>query len=389
MQKKPSILFHYSVLNIGGAEKSVLRLTKLLCDRGWDVTLVLTSGGGRLESQVDSRVAVIPLRPKEAGANFKRAAGWRKLLYLTDALRYGIYRLIGEIRAAALSQKRFDMAAVSLQGLNASFVCAKINAAKRLHWIRSDLSQSDPQRKAIDNIDRHHHCTDHYICVSATAKRSFDAIFPHLQTKSLVIPNVIDAEQMRRSTEGNVPQMESVFGLKVVTVCRLFDKAKGLFRMVRVHKRLHEEKIDFHWFVVGDGPDREKMQQAINDAGLQENMILLGSKENPFPYYRAADISATLSYYEGLCGAVNEAKVIGKPVLATEFSGIYDQIEHGVSGWIVQNNEDAIYEGLKTLLREDALRQRLTNDLLPQEIIDDDYKIDMLEALMDKGKEKE
>ena len=91
----------------------------------------------------------------------------------------------------------------------------------------------------------------------------------------------------------------------------MFEKAKGLLRMVRIHKRLSDEGIDFMWFVIGDGTDREIMKIAINKASLDSKMILIGSKENPYPYFKAADISATLSYYEGLCGAVNEAKIIG------------------------------------------------------------------------------
>ena len=382
MRDKYSILFHYSILNIGGAEKSVLRLTKLLCDNGWDVTLVLNVGGGVLENLLDSRVKVIHLRAKEKGVLFKKAKGLSKLLYLWDVFLYIFYMLVAKIKSKMISNNHYDIAAVSLHGLSAKFVCKDVDATTKLHWIRNDLSQCDPDKKAINNIKKYKDCIDHYICVSQTAKDSLDLLFPDLKSKSIMIPNVIDANQMRILTKEKIVDIDDDNLLKVVTVCRLSDKAKGLIRMVKVHSRLDREGIDFRWLVVGDGPDKDKMQQAIDKAGLKDKMILLGSKENPFPYYQISDISATLSYYEGLCGAVNEAKVVGKPVLATEFSGIYDQVEHGKTGWIVPNDEDSIYEGLKLLLTNDKLRVDLTNDILPKVIVDDSYKIDILKSLI-------
>jgi len=385
MNKSKSILFHYSIFNIGGAEKSVLRLTKLLLDKGWDVTLVLTTGGGNLEGQIDPRVIVHRLRSAAAGNKFKKAKGLQKIQQISDLMLYGLFWLEGLFKSFTFLFRHYDAAAVSLHGLSPKFVCKYVRATKRFHWVRNDLSAADTDGKAANNIQKYHLCIDQYICVSQTALDSLQRLFPETRQKSLVIPNVIEAEQMLVSAElEEDPLLQYKNSLKVITVCRLSDKAKGLLRMVKVHKRLADEGIDFMWFVVGDGLDREMMQKAIDKAELSTNMILVGSKENPFPYFKAADISATLSYYEGLCGAVNEAKVIGKPVLATQFSGINEQIVNEESGLIVANDEDAIYEGFKRLLIDHELREKLTNQALPKMIMDDDYKIEKLLSLIDE-----
>lgn len=385
MDKSKSILFHYSIFNIGGAEKSVLRLTKLLSDKGWKVTLVLTTGGGNLEGQIDSRVKVYHLRSASAGDKFKRAKGLTKLRFISDLMLYIFYWLEGMFKSISFLFRTYDAAAISLHGLSPKFVCKYVRAKKRFHWIRNDLSVCDTDEKAGKNIRQYLDCIDYYICVSQTALDSLQRLFPETRKKSVVIPNVIEAGQMLASAEYQ-KNIFSHYGndLKVITVCRLSDKAKGLLRMVSVHRRLLDEGIDFMWFVVGDGPDREMMQTAIDKAGLSSKMILLGSKENPFPYFKTADISATLSYYEGLCGAVNEAKVIGKPVLATQFSGINEQIVNEESGLIVANDENAIYDGLKRLLTDHVLRKKLTNNTLPKMIIDDDYKVDRLLKLIEE-----
>jgi glycosyltransferase involved in cell wall biosynthesis len=169
--------------------------------------------------------------------------------------------------------------------------------------------------------------------------------------------------------------------IKVVTVCRLHDKAKGLFRMLNVHKRLNADGIRFLWFVVGDGADRQELEARTRKAGMNDRFIVIGGKENPFPYYKHADVSATLSYYEGLCGAVNEAKALGKPVIASRFSGIEEQITHEMNGLIVENNEQAIFDGMKRIICDTSLRTRLSNDIYPPEILDDSIKIKQIEIL--------
>ena len=386
MQEKPkSILFHYSIFNIGGAEKSTLRLMKKLCDSGWKVTLVLTTGGGALEPQIDSRIETIRLRSRERGITFKRAKGVEKVRYLPDLLAYAVHRA-EEICKKRLFRKRYyDAAVVSLHGLNADFVCRYVKAKVKLQWIRNDLSLCDPDKKAYRNIKQHLACINRYVCVSATALESLTSLFPEVSNRAEVIYNILDKEQMLHLAQ-SMPNPLAGYGEKpkVVTVCRLSDKAKGLLRMVRVHRRLLDEGFDFYWFVVGDGSDRELLEQAIEQAGLSEHMILLGSKENPYPYFSAADICATFSYYEGLCGAVNEAKVLGKPVIATEFSGIYEQIVPGKTGIVVKNSEDAIVEGMQALLSDSTLRERLKKASLPKMLWDDNAKIEKLEAIVFK-----
>ncbi len=389
MQKNAkSILFHYSIFNIGGAEKSTLRLMRKLCDSGWRVTLVLATGGGDLEPHVDPRIEIIRLRSKERGVLFKRAKGTKKLRFLPDLLAYMAHRVEALFKKRVLKKRAYDAAVVSLHGLDAGFVCRNINAKVKIQWIRNDLSQCDPDKKAYNNIRQHLSCIDHYVCVSQTALDSLNARFPEVSNRSEVIYNILDPNEMIKLAESE-PNPFAAYRdrLKVVTVCRLSDKAKGLLRMVNVHKRLNEEGIDFYWFIVGDGPDKVMLQEAIDKAGLHEKMILLGSKANPYPYFKAADISATLSYYEGLCGAVNEAKVLGKPVIATEFSGIYEQITDGETGLIVKNNEAAIVEGMRQVLQDASLRNRLENNSLPRTILDDSLKIDRLSHIVTQGRD--
>ena len=172
--------------------------------------------------------------------------------------------------------------------------------------------------------------------------------------------------------------------LKIITVCRISDKAKGVFRMLNVYKRLRERGIFFYWFVVGDGPDLQELSRRVDKYNLEDGFILLGRKENPFPIYKYCDISATLSYYEGLCGTVNEAKIMGLPVIATEFSGIHEQITDGENGWILKNNEDAIFEGMKKILLTPSMISTVKNNFLPEKIANDNDKEKLLTEMIEE-----
>ncbi len=383
--RMPKVLFHYSVLNVGGAEMSVLRMTRFLADHGWEVELVLSTGGGTLEYCIDPRVKVIHLREWVAGYRFLRERHpIRKLLWLLlDGIPFLYTRVQWLIRALQYRFRFYDAAIISLHGLSPSFCCRWVRARKRLQWIRNDLSKCDPDGLASRNILKYHRWIDHYVCVSGTAYQSFVTLFPELEVKALTLYNIIDSNEMLvQAAKRENPYVAYGNVLKVVTVCRLSDKSKGILRMLKVHRRLYDEGIDFRWFVVGDGSDHKKLKHAILENDMEGIFILLGRKDNPYSYYQYADIVATLSYYEGLCGAVNEAKIMGKPVIATCFSGIEEQLTDGINGLIVDNNEQSIFFGMKRLLTDATLRAKLTNNILPEKITNDEYKLEVLENII-------
>jgi glycosyltransferase involved in cell wall biosynthesis len=380
------ILLHYPILAMGGAENSTIRLTQKLVERGWQVDLVLTTGGGELEPRLDPRIQVEYLRDSAFGQRFLESpVGIQKLgLFFSDLLPYAWTRILEQTRFLKYRSRTYDAAFIGLQGLSARFCCEKVSARKRLLWIRNDAND-DSAGRLRRNLDLFEKQIDHFVCVSQSVYDSLATCFPETRSRSLVLHNVIDADGMRTMAAQCEDDPYSEFsrgGLRVVTVCRLLDAQKRLLRMLNVHLRLLEEGLNFTWYIVGSGPDQKMLEEKIAHFGCRESFRLLGPKENPFPYYKFADVSATLSDFEGLCGAVNEGKIMGKAIIATDFAGVGEQIEDGKNGLIVERNEDAIFEGMKRILSDKELRYLLTNTFLPKSILDDDYKIDKLERIL-------
>lgn len=378
------ILLHYPILNVGGAEMSSLRLMKALADRGWDVTLVVTTGSGALESQVDTRVRLAALRPRPHGRRFFDAQGRERLKVLPDLMAHIAMAAWGEVRSFGLLSRRYTAAASLLQGTSTRLIRRRVRADRRIHFIRTDLRAVDPTGQVAAAIRAAAPDIDAYVCVSEIVRRSLVELIPETAGKAHVIHNILDAEGMRRRmAEGPSPFPPRSDGeVRLLTVCRLSERAKALTRMARAARRLAEAGHAFRWYVVGDGPDRAAFEAAIAAERLQDRLILLGRMANPFPAYRDADVVIMASRYEGLCGMINEAKVAGRPVVATRVSGVDEQLIDGETGLIVDNDEDGLVAGVARVLADAALRARLTNDYLPPALSDDAAKLDRLEALI-------
>ncbi|MGL6260717.1 glycosyltransferase [Vibrio sp. WXL210] len=383
---KKSIIFHYSILNMGGAERSIIRLASYLADKGWDVEIVCNSKGGALDSSVDKRVKLSFLRNGQYGVEFKKAKGiFNKLINFGDLIRYVLARTLQVFKEFQYRNKYYDVAVVSLHGLSPRFCCSVVNSRKVLHWIRNDLSVCDKDNKSQSQIRQYQNSTSAYICVSQTAKDSFDSVFPNLSDKSHVVYNILSPEKMivRYSEPCIIPCFNNG-GKTVVSVCRLDDKSKAIFRMLEAHKRLISQGYHFTWYIIGDGPDRNALMKKIDEYGLKTTFVLLGKVDNPFPYYRLCSFVAVTSYYEGLCGVVNEAKISGKAVLATLVSGVNEQLIDRVSGLIVNNDLDSIISGFKELLTSEDLVNQLASEPLNENILNDNFKYEKLVRIINE-----
>lgn len=383
-----SVLFHYSFLGIGGAEKSSLRMIRALCDRGWDVTLVLTTGGGALEPEVDPRVKLVRLRPRPYGIQFARARGAiAKLRALPDLVGYVAIRLIGGLRMLPFLFRRYDAAAVLLMGTSSSFVRTIVRAKIRAIWIRNDLSGADPTGRVAKALSSAADGIDYFICVSDVSRRSLERVVPNAKGKTIIIHNILEPHRMREMALEEAapfgPQPEG--SVTILSVCRLSDRPKAVLRMAYVCAALKQRGFSFHWFIAGDGPDRARLEAEIEALGITDCMTLLGVLRNPFPAYRAADLVAMLSNYEGLCGVVNEARVLEKPVIATRVSGINEQLVDHVNGIVVEQDENAIISAMARLLADPELRHLVAAGGYPEALLDDGAKLDRLEALFLSG----
>lgn len=357
------ILYYYSKLNIGGAERSTVRLLNKMSEMGHDVTLLLRWNNGTLENELNQEVKVTYLKkghPEKMNVLFQ----------ICETVKM-------HVRLRKLNKKTFDLVISGLFGYNPAILFQHIRAGKYFQMLRNDVEKTGKYGKTDQYMKKYGDKFDAYIGVSKFTTNSFKKCYPDLSKKAFTIYNIlpqIDPLE-KRECPGELASSQERY-IKILTVCRMDDKAKALFRMERVCKELQKcYPGRFKWYVVGGGPDKEELAMKIQKDSLSETMILCPETKDPFAYYAHCDIVAVLSYYEGLCGVVNEAKMMCKPVIATEFSGIHEQIENGVNGFIVMNDEKAIINGLKNIFEHRELLEGMAVNGMPQELLDNENKI--------------
>lgn len=374
---KRIILIYYSQLNIGGAEKSLIRLMNTFVANGDDVTYLGRYGGGKGEYLLDEKVRQIYLskQPLQTGKSIKSIS--HNLVCL-------IQRWLTLV-TLCLSNRKYDMAFVGLQGLSPEVVKRYCQPKRIAVFIRNDISKLKDNSRVLQKLSVHEKEVDYYICVADSVRNSLIKELPRVTKKAVVVYNLLNLEDMKRNLQEApnpfVDENDSTF--RILTVCRISDVSKGVLRMVRICRRLVDEGYHFRWYIVGDGPDLPELRQAIAANHLENVMKTPGRENNPFGYYRDCDLVAMLSYYEGLCGVVNEAKISGKAIIATVVSGVKEQLEHGINGWVVENDEKHIMDGMRHLLSNKDVVKRLTNSIYPEAILNDQTKLEQLYKLID------
>tara|TARA_R110002051_G_scaffold265495_4_gene325345 strand:+ start:8334 stop:9479 length:1146 start_codon:yes stop_codon:yes gene_type:complete len=374
--KKNKILVYYSIFNLGGAERSTLKLITKLLDKEHEVEVLVITNGGKLQSQIDSRAKVSWLRSGDYGSKYTASKGFKKTYYL---LLYLLTRLEGFFKGFFYKFKTYKAVIIGLHGLSPKFCLENIKANTYIQFVRNDLKNCDQNFKAQNQINKYGHLIDYYVCVSQTALESFSELYPKLIPKGKKIYNLLESNViLKKSEEALKDTSWSKETINILTVCRIQEKSKGIYRMAKVFKELLAQGYQITWYVIGDGVDFNEFKAYLIENNLQDKMVLLGAKPNPYPYFKRADLVAVLSYYEGLCGVVNEAKILERPLVATEFSGVREQITEGVNGFVFNNSYEAILIGMKKMLDNATKLNKMAINGMPNEITDDNYKVEQL-----------
>ena len=148
-------------------------------------------------------------------------------------------------------------------------------------------------------------------------------------------------------------------GYRLLSIGR-FSEAKNFDNVPNICKSLLDAGLYVNWYLIGYGGDEELIRQKILEAGMEEHVILLGKKVNPYPYIKACDLYVQPSRYEGKCVTVREAQMLGKPVVITRYATSASQLEDGVDGVIVPMDNDGCAAGIADLLRAPARMERLS-----------------------------
>ena len=240
----------------------------------------------------------------------------------------------------------------------------QIVAKIKVQWIHTDFcawKANVPLKdgKKCEDIDL-------FVCVSKKVAESFQKTHPSMAPEKIItVYNVFNSQKIRKLSleePEDLKEIQRSSLLKVVSVTRL-SREKALCRSVAVHAALEKAGIHVKWYVIGEGPQRKKLEQCIQEHGLQDKHKLLGMRYNPYPYMRVASVVTMQSRFEGFGNVLTEAKILGRPILTTRFAGACEQIENEKTGLIVENKKSTIISGMKRILQDQQFREKLSKNL--------------------------
>ena len=362
---KKRILFIIDSLNCGGAEKSLISLLPLLDYDRLDVNLLIFRRGGVFEKYIPSQVKVID---HELYGNSCMDKMWRMIhqVRFSYLLRYGKRRHGAETHWRAMSRAikslkgKYDAAVAYQQGMPTFFLATNIEAEKKITWINADVFEAGYQmgycKQFYDKMDA-------IVAVSQKLLEKLSAKTPWMKDRLHCIYDIINPDVIRQLAQETVHDMISKRGeISIVTVGRLTSPKNHLMAVASA-RILKEKGLNFKWYFVGDGEMRQPIEKKISELELHENVILLGMKENPYPYMAKTDIYVQTSIFEGFGMTIAEAKILHRLVVSTNFDVVYDQITDRENGLIAEMTPESVANKIMELLQNKDLRSHIVSSL--------------------------
>lgn len=347
------LVFGITSLGLGGAERVLVDIANKLKD-DYEISILTIYGGGEFEKTLDSKIKLESIynRPFNSMNWIKRKLAVLRILLLKGSL-YKKY-IYG----------KYDIEIAFLEGPVTRLFSIRKNKTRKIAWIHNDISKvygNSLIAKLKKNVDQKAYSKyDSLIFVSEDNLSVFENEYKKLdKIKKEVIYNYIDSNNVIQKASQDVEELSSN-DTSIVTVTRLVEQ-KAIDRLIRVHKKLLDDGINHKIYVVGDGPERHKLEKQISDYKVENTFILLGKKENPYPYIKTADCFVLFSYYEGYGMVIEEAKILDKFIMITD-TAAREALKGYDKSKITENTEEGIYKAIKDfVLNKQNFRQNEEN----------------------------
>lgn len=370
---KKNILICSHGLDIGGAERALLSMLYNFDYGRFDVDLFLYHHDGIWMNQIPAQVNLLPELPEYAALSVP-------MQQLIALKQYGVLagRLVGKIAAAVYDKlhKTSDSAvaieyshkytrrymppispdknyALAISFLTPHyFVLDNVRADKKIAWIHTDYQALDIN---IDSERKMWGSYDYIASISEACTKSFLTKFPELKNKIILIENTLSEQLIIKQAKKIIlNEMPKDGTIRLLSIGR-FSYPKNFDQIPDICRRIVDGGKGVKWYIIGYGDDTEIIE-AIKYNNMDKHVIILGRRDNPYPYIAACDVYVQPSRYEGKAVSVREAQLLHKPVIITNYPTSPSQLIDGYDGFIVPLDNQKCAESIIALLdRPDQL----------------------------------
>lgn len=363
------VLIAIQDMDSGGGQKSLLSFLKCMDSSGkaeeYQIDLIVAKPTGIFYSQIPTSIHLLPT-PRELlwlgtplgdsalKGKFCLKGGLGKARWILGKRLKAFDTALNEEQRLWTCWKNlipqnegeYDIAISYMNGFPNYYVMDKVHAKNKVLWIHNEYQKL----KYNIEFDRpYYEACDRIITISQKCLESFTDVFPALKEKIFILENItINEDIISMGNKGAAVEFNESNKLKLLSVGRLGEQ-KGFDIAIESAKILKKRGIGFIWLVLGEGPDREKLQAQIDRENLNQHIKMIGIRENPYVYIRECDIFVQTSRFEGKSIVLDEAKVFCKPIVVTNYPTVRDSITNGKNGLIVEMNARSIADGIQIL----------------------------------------
>lgn len=401
---KKKILFVINTMGRAGAEKCLLSMLTYMDREKYDISLFSVINRGEMFDLVPDGVRILNENPctqsvmdKEAkkalageilkkgfkGGYFFKEAGylWKMAAYQRKHKGLDFKKLFWKLLAdhAPRWQEEYDLAVAYIQGAATYYVMDHVKAKKKITYLHNEFLDSGYCPKLEQ---AYYERADAIYCVSKSISTHLKEIFPTCQEKIDVFYNLLNQEEIIEKSLEKTKEDEAVLEemkkrkqkgeILLLTAARLapvkaYDLAVPALSIVR------KQGYPVTWYVLGDGTEREAIERNIKEEGLEENFILLGTKDNPYPYMAACDVYVQATRFEGCCTSISEAVILKKPVIASDCDGNKEQLSRYETGILVELTKEDIARGIiqavDEQVRNELVKKANMSDFQPEKAL--------------------
>jgi len=365
--KKQKVLFVLQSLRAGGSASSLVNLVEELKNADLDVKVFLMEKEGMYLERCEKSVNVLQeeLLISSVVCDRKKLKDKCLFSFLIRILYSLITKVANENKVNNWIYKR---SAKKLQGFDVVIAFQEelvteysqyIECKKRIAWCHTAFDKFVHNR-SISLMKKIYSKYDNVVCVSEVSKVSMIKNLDIELNKIQVIHNVLSIDHIKSRSElsDNIPIKDSEYVF--VSMGRMVP-VKRFDRIIDASVNLRHDNMDFKWYVIGDGEKKEELKHLACKKNISEMVIFVGQQENPYPWIKNADLFIMTSESEAQPMSINEALILGIPIVTTDFPSSREVVLDGYNGLIVSNNATGVYKGIKEYIENKSLQKKLSD----------------------------
>lgn len=354
---RKKVLFYTSGIGLGGVEKVLLEILQKIDRKKFDIKVAFQYGNEDIfEYEIPEEIDYSYMLSKSEIEKTLKIRSNRNLL---NRVKYN-FRLIKEKRIIKKNYLKYSKdrdIVIDFKSGDFAKLVFKNKKAKKIVWFHTSIPTINRYSERKSRISKILDMSDKIVCVCKEMKEELVIEFQEISHKVTAIYNGLDysmiQEKSVKNNELSKVELEYLKERYIVMVSRLEEKQKDFYTLIKAFEKVLQIEKELKLYIIGDGPDRDSIQNRIKKIGLEGKIILLGRKENPYIWIKKAEMLVHSSLFEGFGLVILEALILKKKIVSTDFkTGAKELLDNGRLGRLVPIGDiddmaEAIIETLK------------------------------------------